>query len=275
MRPPRSTLAVLAAGAFAAWPLAAPSGAAELAPTYQSSSPDRGAMMDEAPEEVRVTFSEPLDPSSVMNVVDECGNEIDSGPATVQLNEMTVGIGKTPSGTYEVVYRAVGVGDVTGTTASSFEFMVHNGKPCGGGAQIDPCKEGHGAHGGHRDCDKKKNKKHDDHRRREHDDHEDDDHDDHVTGGPMHPDTHGSTGGNHAGHGRRPMDGHGKHDEHGNADPPADPQPGDFDNPPFATGPGGSPIQADPEAMLIGLGLALAVGVLGGWLLRVSGGVTA
>ena len=278
MRPLRSVLAVLATGLLAAWPLAATAGAAELAPTYQSSSPDRDAKVHEAPEDVRVTFSEPLDPSSVMNVLDECGNEIDSGPATVQLNEMIVGIGKTPSGIYTVVYRAVGIGDVTGTTASSFEFTVHSGESCAGD-DVDPCKGGDGEHADHKKCEKDPRKKdHPGHDPRPgHDDHPGDEmpgHDDHpTTGGSTHPGTHGPMGGDHTDHKGGGPKGHDEHE--GPADPPLPPQAGDFDNPPLASGPGGSGIQADPEAMLIGLGLALAVGVLGGWLLRVSGGVTA
>src|SRR3712207_628582 len=148
MRYLRFVLAALAVGAWAAGPLPGASAAALLAPSYQSSEPSKGEMMDHPPSEVTVTFSEPLDQSSWMNVLDDCGNEIDAGPATVQLNEMTVGIGKTPSGNYKVVYKAVGLAGATGSSTSSFEFMVHHGKPCGGGKKKprhhhDPDKDKH------------------------------------------------------------------------------------------------------------------------------------
>ncbi|MDQ4024855.1 MAG: copper resistance protein CopC [Actinomycetota bacterium] len=265
MRRLRFLLAALAVGALAAGPLAGAAGARVLAPTYQSSDPEDGSMMDHPPSEVTATFSEPLDPSSTMSVFDECGAEIDSGPATVNLNEMQVGIGKTPSGTYKVVYVAVGVAGVTGQTKGSFDFMVHHGQPCKKGTGHD--------HG------KRKDKDHDDHRRRDddHDDHEDDDHDG-MGSGPGHSRTHSSgtmhdgghmpSGGDHgSGHG----DGHGDHGDK--------PGPGggggtaENPNPPVASGPTGGAATADAQAMLIGLGLALLVGVLGGWLLRNGGGL--
>src|SRR3712207_6993305 len=44
---------------------------------------------DHPPSSVTITFDQPLDQSSWMNVLDECGREIDAGPATVDLNELT------------------------------------------------------------------------------------------------------------------------------------------------------------------------------------------
>jgi methionine-rich copper-binding protein CopC len=262
MRYLRLVLAALAIGAWAAGPLVGAAAAALLAPSYQSSEPSKGEMMDHPPSEVRVTFSEPLDQSSWMNVLDECGNEIDAGPATVELNEMTVGIGKTPSGTYEVVYKATGLAGATGSSTSSFEFMVHHGKPCGGG------KKNH-----HHDDKKKHPNKHD-----EHDDDEDHDgHDDDGTSG--HSGHSGMTGmpgsTDHSGHDMGSMDhdttgqggGHGRHAKH-----PRDPGPrAEDDTPTLAGGTGDAPVTADAQAALVGLALALLVGVLGGWLLRMSG----
>ena len=257
MRHLRIALVVLALGAWAAGPLAGASAAGLLAPTYQSSEPEDGAHLDEPPSEVTATFSEPLDPSSSMIVHDACGNEIHSGPAEVQLNEMTVGIGKTPSGTYHVVYKAIGVagGAATGTSTGQFDFRVHEGAPCAGGKEHD-----------HHDPDKKD---HDDHRSK-HDDH---DRDGHQDGGTDHTGHGGMTGmpGGHTGHttGGAMTGGHGNHhDKHGDGKPripPTDPT-----NPPLAAG-RNLPVSADPEAVLVGLGLALAVGVLGGWLLRMTG----
>ena len=277
MRNVRSILAALAVGALAAGPLAGAAGAALVAPTYQSSDPEDGAMMDHPPSEVTVTFSEPLDASSEMSVFDECGTEIDSGDATVNLTEMQVGIDNTPAGTYKVVYTAVGLAGVTGETKGSFDFMVHHGKPCKKGAVKHP---DHGNHG----KGKKKDREHD------HDGDGKDDHDDmssghsggdhdsgsdhdsggnHDSGSTTHSGGHMPSGsGNGSGHGSgHGGPGHGK--GKGIDDAPTAGSP----NPPVAAGPGGITATADAEAMLIGLGLALLVGVLGGWLLRNSGGL--
>lgn len=279
MRSLRFAFAAVALGAWATGPLAGAAGAALLAPTYQSSDPAKGAMMDEPPAEVTVTFSEPLDQSSVMNVIDECGKEIDSGPATVQVNEMRVGIGKTPSGMYKVVYRAVGVGGLTGTSSSSFEFMVHDGKACdgAGGGHDDhggKGRDGDNDHGNHRGGGGGNGNGHGNHGGGGMPDHGGgggtSDHGGHSTGGSTHSGTHTPAGG-HDGHGSgatgRGEHGGNGHGNHGGGNPSA----GNAENPPLANAPGGGPLRADAEAMLIGLGLAVAVGVLGGWLLRMSG----
>lgn len=241
-----------------------PSALAQAAPpSYQSSDPSKDAMLDHPPAEVTVTFDQPLDQSSWMNVLDECGKEIDAGPATVDLNEITVAIGDdTPSGMYEVVYKAVGVAGATGSSASSFEFMVHHGEPCG-----------------------EKKHDHDDEHPKKHDDdehpknHDDDGHDDHDDmGSDDHSDHSGMSTPGHSGHMTDSGSGHGpghggRHGDHGGK--PGDRKPADTggtgtEPPPFAGGPGDVPVGADGQAVLIGLGLALGVGVLGGWLLRVS-----
>lgn len=274
MRHLKALLAALAVGALAAGPLAGAAGAALLAPTYQSSSPEDGAMMDEPPSEVTVTFSEPLDASSEMSVFDECGTEIDAGPATVNLTEMQVGIGETPAGTYKVVYTAVGLAGVTGETKGSFDFMVHHGQPCKKGA-----KKHHGNHGNHGKGNKKKS---------EHD-HDGDGHDDHddMSSGPGHSGgdhSSGSTSHSAGGHMSSGSEHGSGHDSPGHGNHHADAKSGGngagdvttdaVPNPPVAAGPGGGIAgTADAQAMLIGLGLALLVGVLGGWLLRNTGGL--
>ena len=246
----------LALGAWSAGPLMGAASARLLAPTYQSSSPEKDAMLDEAPAEVTITFSEPLDPSSTVTVVDECGKKV-SGAVTVTLNELQTPIVKTPIGIYEVVYRAVGLAGATGTSNSSFEFMVHSGKPCG------KKKPDHD----HHDPKKKDHDNHDrDHEDRDHDDHDPrTDHTDHPTERDHSSMGHGSTDHDMPNGGV----GHDEHKDHnpppkGNPDPP-------IENPPLASDDTGGALCADAEAMLIGLGLALAVGVLGGWLLRMSG----
>ncbi|HYO60721.1 MAG TPA: copper resistance protein CopC [Actinomycetota bacterium] len=275
MRFLKLVLVAATAGAWVAGSFPAPA-AAQSPPGYQSSEPGKGAMMDHPPSEVTVTFDQPLDQSSWMNVLDECGNEIDSGAATISLNEMTVDIGKTPSGMYEVVYKAVGLAGATGSSTSTFEFMVHHGKACGDGKKKGghhhpkPGKDKDG-HGGHRDDDERKG------------------HDGHDGGGMTDHNDHSGTPGSgstgHSGHdGMGSMDsspghggghgtGHGNHDE-GDAPKPGGTGATTGDGQTLAGGTGGVPITADAEAVLIGLGLALMVGVLGGWLLRMSGSPT-
>jgi methionine-rich copper-binding protein CopC len=268
MRHLRYVLVALVIGAWAAGPL--PSAVAQTAPTYQSSDPSKGEMLDHPPAEVTVTFDQPLDESSWMNVLDECGREIDGGAATVNLNELTVQIGdRTPSGMYEVVYKAVGVAGATGSSGSTFEFMVHHGQSCAGG------KKPH--HGGGKKNDGHGN--HDDNRK---DDDGHGDHDDQDDGMDDHSEHSGMTGmgsSGHTGHTTRPAGheaggqhgaGHGQHGRHGGS--PEEPGNG-TEPPPLATGGTNVPVGADGQAVLLGLGLALAVGVLGGWLLRLSGPV--
>ncbi len=122
--------------------LAAPVGAAEaMAPTYVSSEPEDGAMLERAPERVEVTFDEPLDEASDLSVKDECGRTIDAGDARVEANTISVGLALKPVGVYEVTYFAKGVGGLTGQETGTFDFMVHKGPTCGENAR------GHGGHG--------------------------------------------------------------------------------------------------------------------------------
>lgn len=266
MRSLKLLLTAVATGALVAGPIAAAPAIAQSPPSYQSSDPAKDEMLDHPPSEVTVTFDQPLDQSSWMKVLDECGKEISSGAATVDLTEMTVPIGKTPAGMYEVVYKAVGLGTVTGASTSSFEFMVHHGKPCGG-------KKKPTHHHPKKDKDDEHNHNDDD-PSPGHDDHDMDsgttDHTSHSSG------PSGSTG--HSGHTMAPgsdhSGGHGDgHGKHGGRDPK---RPATIsDAPPtLAGGTAGAPVTADAEAVLVGLGLALAVGVLGGWLLRMSGKLT-
>lgn len=268
MRYLRSALVLLALGAWAVGPLSAAAGAQQLAPTYQSSEPEKDAMMEEAPSEVRVKFSQPLDESSGMSVFDDCGNEIDSGDATVEVDELIVGIDETPAGMYQVVYKAVGIGGATGSSSGKFEFMVHDGTPCKGGHHHPPKHREHPPK--HRDHPPKHGKHDPGHERDHGDDHSSgDDHGGHDMGSM-------SGGSTHSGHGTPNMDhgsGHGNHRKHEPKAPPTGPTTAS-DNPPQASG-GLTPLRADAQAMLVGLGLALAVGVLGGWLLRMSAKLTA
>src|SRR5687767_1723726 len=120
-----------------------PAAAQGIAPEYVESEPSDGATMHQAPSEVIVRFSEPLDESSTMEVRDECGSKIDDGNVVVSLQEMSVGIAEEPSGPYKVNYYAKGIRGLTGQTTGSFTFTVHAGAACDGGGD-----GGHGGHGG-------------------------------------------------------------------------------------------------------------------------------
>ncbi|HEV3473118.1 MAG TPA: copper resistance CopC family protein, partial [Actinomycetota bacterium] len=132
----RRTWIVLGAALVLALWMAAPAWAA---PQRLSADPEPGAELHEAPERVTLSFSEPLDGSSRIRVLDECRNRLDDDNTQIELNEMSIAIEETPSGTYTVAYVASGV---TGDAVESYEFTVlHAGPSCDGSG-------GHGGHGG-------------------------------------------------------------------------------------------------------------------------------
>lgn len=110
-------------------------------PLLVASDPEAGAEMSQAPERIRITFSEPLDPSSQIRVVDECERLIDNGATVVTANYMEARLKRTPSGPYSVYYRAKGPGGLSGETVGSFQFVVEAGRPC---AQHADHGSGHG-----------------------------------------------------------------------------------------------------------------------------------
>lgn len=236
-------------------------------PQRLSADPEPGAELHEAPERVILSFSEPLDGSSEIRVLDECRNRLDDGDTMIELNEMSIGIAKTPSGTYTVAYVASGV---TGDAVGSYEFTVlHAGPSCDGGG-------GHGGHGGDDGDDG----------RGHGGGHGGDDGDDghgggHGGDGAGHDGGHDDDGehagvdhdgmdmGGHAGHDmkkkkHRHNDKHGHHKNGSKGGDDLGPQAVDvLPEPPFPT-PSGT-------AVLGALALASVFGALGGWVLRVSG----
>ena len=111
--------------------LAAP---AHAAPQYKDSDPGAGSSVQAPPAVVSVTFSEPLDDSSTMSVVNECGEVVDGGNVVVEFDEMRVDVVERHySGPYTVNYTAVGLGGVTGTNEGSFTFTSAEGHPCDDG----------------------------------------------------------------------------------------------------------------------------------------------
>lgn len=101
------------------------------APQVVSSDPESGQEFHaDAPERVSITFSEPVDSSSRLRVLDDCGNRVDDGKISVGgilSNEISVGITKTVRSTYTVKYVATGI---TGEASGGYGFVVHGGKPC-------------------------------------------------------------------------------------------------------------------------------------------------
>ncbi|HJR44645.1 MAG TPA: copper resistance CopC family protein [Actinomycetota bacterium] len=276
MRVLRNT-GIVAAGFLVA--LSIPAGAAPartLAPGYVSSEPEDGAMLDHPPEQVEVTFDEPLDPESTLRVEDECGRQIDDGDVTVQVNQMTVGIELTPSGDYTVKWLAKGIAGATGQDTGSFSFMVHHGPACdgggggghdghgggGGGAGGGGGHEGHEGGGGGGDMDE-----HGGHESTAGTDHGSMDHStsemDHGAG--RHADMdHGQMKHGQMKHGKKK---NGKHANHKRPKAPTTPA----ENPPSADPGGDPPIAPNGAAVMLALGLSLALGGVGGWFLRVSG----
>ena len=100
------------------------------APQRITSDPEPGAQLPDMPARVTITFSEPLSQPSDIQVKDECKVAIDKGEAViggVLQNELSIDIASKSHGTFTVKYVATGV---TGTTTESFTFVVHAGKPC-------------------------------------------------------------------------------------------------------------------------------------------------
>ena len=249
-----------------------PAAAQGLAPEYVESEPADGATMHQAPAEVVVRFSEPLDESSTMEVRDECGGRVDDGNVVVDLQEMSVGIAEEPSGTYKVNYYAKGIRGLTGQTSGSFTFQVHAGSSCDGDGG------GHGNHGGNGGTGGNggNHRGHDggggDGNMGSHQGHEGSgDGADHST--MSHDSTttdhstmdHSSDGGtmDHAGH--KGMKN--KHAGHGKAKPSQEP---DRQKPPPQAGPEDLGGNVEGSAVMISLGLSMVLGVAGGWYLRTS-----
>ncbi|MDQ5815538.1 MAG: copper resistance protein CopC [Actinomycetota bacterium] len=141
-------LSVLAALVIALW-VVGPAGAQEAGPTFEDSGPDQGDLEHEAPREIFIQFSEPLDPSSSAQVYDECGRRLDDGQADIRGDTLWAQVALRPSGRYLVVYSATGGGAEPATSDGSFTFRVHFGPSCGGkpGPSGDGPGDGHDGHG--------------------------------------------------------------------------------------------------------------------------------
>ena len=251
--------AVIGVLALASMPAAAQ---ARLAPQYVSSEPSDGEELHKAPDNVSIEFSEPLDQSSRIVVTDECGRRVDDGSTEVFANTMEVGLESKARGHYEVAWLAVGLGGVSGRTAGDLEFHVHMGEACG-----DDAGPGHGGHGpGHGGPGE--NGKHEDKHQQGHKGsrHDPTGHDQHTTQTSTH-DGHGQDAGGHARHdasmGKHDAGEHDRHTDHAGQDAGPDSRPLED------AGPARFPA-ADAAAAITGLILAVGLGLLGGWYLRIS-----
>ena len=260
--------------------VAMPAGAAgPESPRYVTSDPGDGAEVDSAPSRVTVTFSEPLDSSSTLHVYDECGTAVDAGDTQVLGSRMDVGIARSPSGHYTAVYLAKGFGGATGETKDDFSFHVASGSPCGGASAHHHHGGGEEGHGGHEGG-------HDDHSGHEgsHSGHSGTSHEGHSG----HEGTSHSGHETHAGHDAHGA-GHtdhaaGEHHHHGGVGLPGvtdltgkgsgDGEDGDAGRglvpPRLAAGGGAGGLAPTGRSVLIALGLSMALGALGGWVLRAS-----
>lgn len=252
--------------------VAAPAMASRIAPEYQSSEPSDGAAMHEAPDEVEVTFSEPLDPGSSVTVSDACDNQVDDGATQVSGTTMSVGLEEKPSGRYLVEYVARGIGGLTGETEGSFSFIAHGGPACDGGKAghqgHDPGdgNQGNGNHGSGNHGNG--NRGTGNHGGADHDD------EGHSTGSTGSGTDHSTMG--TSGHTNGDAGASGSHSEGGHSG-------GTHDARPAASGPEtidgitSSDTQrelltrADSTTLLISLALCAALGILGGVVLRATG----
>ncbi|MBW3594912.1 MAG: copper resistance protein CopC [Actinobacteria bacterium] len=249
---------------------ALPAVASQAAPQYLSSEPSDGETVHQPPDRVEATFDEPLDGSSRLVVKDECGRRVSNRKTEVEVNTMSTTLTAKPSGEYHVEYMAVGLGGITGTATGHFTFTAHAGKACDGGS---------GGHNGHNGNNGKHGNGHEDngHDSNGHDGNGHDgggDHDvtDHSAGGGDH-DRHGSTGDEqHSDHAPTGSGDHGNHDGNGSNENDDALASGEI---PGITSPDDTARKllssADSTTLLVALGLCLALGVLGGAILRASG----
>jgi methionine-rich copper-binding protein CopC len=264
-------LALCVLGVAIAVPAAA---AGPESPRYVTSDPQDGAQVESPPSRVSATFSEPLDPSSTLHVYDECGEPVDAGDTQVLGSRMDVGIARSPSGHYTVVYTAKGFGGATGETKDDFSFHVSSGSPCGAGGHDHGGHDGHEGHGGghegHGGGHEGHGGGHEGHTGAGHLVHSG--HAGHSAHGAGHS-AHGAGHTGHAGHGA----GHSGHSGHaGHAGTHSSGHAGHHHHgaglvePPLTSAAGRGGLAPTSQSVLVALGLSMLLGALGGWVLRVS-----
>ena len=137
--PVRLLLITLATAALLAIPAVA-SAHVELI----SSSPESGANLDSAPNEVIVTFDDELDPDhSTFTVTDADGNEVGSGDVDLTVADRNVMRGEvtiSDPGVYTVSYTVAGVDghEILGTFSFGFNTEETIPEPTGGEHDEEP-----------------------------------------------------------------------------------------------------------------------------------------
>jgi copper resistance protein C len=82
-----------------------------------------GSMVNTAPRELTLTFTQNLEPAfSSVEVTDANGARVDEGKPQFSANVMRVGLKTLPAGSYKVHWRVLSVD--THTTQGSFSFHV-------------------------------------------------------------------------------------------------------------------------------------------------------
>jgi methionine-rich copper-binding protein CopC len=126
----RKLLVAALAAAFAMTAL--PALAGPESPMLLQADPADGAKLKTAPDQVTLTFDEPLDIAySRIEVYDSCGNRVDKGGAQATLVQLSVALGRRPKGRYTVYYVAsMYPKGATGQTTGYLHFTVASGKAC-------------------------------------------------------------------------------------------------------------------------------------------------
>jgi copper transport protein len=114
--------------------LALTAGTAGAHALVRSSDPPDGAILDAAPKQVSITFTEPPDPPlSFIHVLDQSGSEVEAGkaaPVPGHATQLRVALGPIGQGVYTVTWRVVSKADGH-VTAGSFSFGVGVSPPAG------------------------------------------------------------------------------------------------------------------------------------------------
>jgi copper resistance protein C len=114
---------VLASIAAIAWLAAAPAAAHAF---LDHALPAVGSTVHESPKEVRLWFTEPLEPAFCrLRVVDASGKDVDAGDSHVDASNASIlaaTVHALPPGTYRVVWRVVSVD--THVTEGDYTFDI-------------------------------------------------------------------------------------------------------------------------------------------------------
>jgi copper resistance protein C len=114
---------VLASIAAIAWLAAAPAAAHAF---LDHALPAVGSTVHESPKEVRLWFTEPLEPAFCrLRVVDSSGKDVDAGDSHLDASNasiLTATVHEMPPGTYRVVWRVVSVD--THVTEGDYTFDI-------------------------------------------------------------------------------------------------------------------------------------------------------